>query len=206
MAGVPVRRVPGRPGDQLQHIRGLLRDDTAQILGTQSGPEPVSQVEQLREWSEANDEEPDLVTATGGGNDPQVDFGGVLGSCVEWGMLDPFDRDASHCVSLVKAETAALGQRQLHRDPRELLHADCRSGHAAERRRPRRCHRRVPEPIPAGYRRKCHRGEKACGWMGSGGLRVLQAFEEGQLELNKVMAAAAEEAGVRFVRLEATRS
>jgi lysophospholipase L1-like esterase len=179
-------------------------DTTAQILNGQAGAEPVSQVSQLRTWSKANGE-PDLVTATGGGNDSQVDFSGVLKSCVEWGTL--WDSNGSHCLNQVLAETQSLkngGFTAILKSyyTQIVLAAEGKASTAAPSSSdPNVVIVGYPDLFPAPTQANATEADKKCGWLGSGALKILQAFQDGQNELNSVMANAAAQAGVRFVNL-----
>lgn len=176
-------------------------DDTDMILHGQPTYEPVSQADQLRNWAQSHGE-PGLVTATGGGNDSQVDFSGILTACVIWGTL----KLPSRCVHDVKAETAKLANGSFTPILRNyysqiVLAAQGEATTAQSGSDPDVVIVGYPNLFPAPSNANATEAKQACPWLGSSALAALQAFADGQSELNAVMSTAASEAGVRFAEL-----
>lgn len=167
--------------------------------------EPVSQVDQLRNWVAQNGE-PSLVTATGGGND--LDFEGVLSTCVLWGFVsNTFHNNTTACVQAAKNATTYLESGAftpiLTAFYRQVV--DAAQGQPATAT-PEGASNVVivgyPNLLPTATEANAVQAQKSCpGWMGSTALDILSVFQHGQAVLNQVQSEAAQAAGVRFVPL-----
>ena len=163
-------------------------DTSTQLLIGRPGVEPISQLNQLVDWT-SRAGAPGEVTVTIGGND--LDFAGVLGNCVFWGpdICVPQINNKLHYV-----ESGAFAD-VLYNTYSAIKAAAGGSSHVVVVGYPFL----FPTPTQANAGTANH---NCWWWIGGEGLGLLSTFQKAQLAVDSVMSTAARKAGVQFIPLD----